>query len=234
MDKIQRSFPDALFIHSVRDGRDVALSLSRQAWIRPLPGDRDVPAIVPAALYWDWIIGRGRALGKRLGRAYLEVRYEELVREPQPVLDRIGAFIGHRLDYERIQRVGIGSVTRPNTSFVEEASSRGFQPLERWRKAYPPEQVARVESLIGHQLEALGYRLAGVPGRWPSAPDRLRRRLYLWNFNARLWLRIHSPLAKYLLDTGLLEFRPPVDEADKTLRPGLHLEFIRRLVAGEL
>jgi hypothetical protein len=40
-------------------------------------------------------------------------------------------------------------------------------------------------------------------------------------------------LARYLSDTKLLEFRPPLDETDKTLRPGLHLEFIRRSVAGE-
>lgn len=233
MDEIQRSFPDALFIHSVRDGRDVALSLSRQRWIRPLPGDRGVPEVIPAALYWDWAIGRGRALGERLGGAYLEVRYEELVREPQAVLDRIGAFLGRRLDYERIQRVGIGSVTRPNTSFAGEARAEGFQPLERWRKAYTSGQLARVESLIGRRLEALGYRLARSPVQPPSEADRFRRWLYRRNFSARLWLKLHSPLARYLSGTDLLEFRPPPDEADKTLRPGLHREWIRRAVAGE-
>jgi len=233
MDQIQRSFPDALFIHSVRDGRDVALSLSRQAWIRALPGDRTVPAVVPAALYWDWAIGQGRAIGKRLGPAYLEVRYEELVREPQPVLDRIGAFVGHRLDYARIQQAGIGSVARPNTSFVGETRAQGFQPLERWRKACGPEQLARLEALIGPRLDELGYERAVSPPPTLTAADRLRRPLYRWNFGARLWLKIHSPLARYLSDTKLLEFRPPLDETDKTLRPGLHLEFIRRSVAGE-
>lgn len=233
MDEIQRSFPDARFIHSVRDGRDVALSLSRQAWIRPLPGDRTVPTVVPAALYWDWAIARGRALGKRLGEAYLEVRYEELVRAPQTALDRIAAFLDHPLDYARIQQAGIGSVVRPNTSFAGEVRAQGFQPLGRWRTACPPEQLARVEALIGPRLDELGYERAVSPPPRLSAADRLRRRLYRWNFSARLWLKIHSPLARYLSDTKLLEFRPPLDEADETLRPGLHLEYIRRYVAGD-
>lgn len=233
MDEIQRSFPDARFIHSVRDGRDVALSLARQAWIRPLPGDRRVPAVIPAALYWDWAIARGRALGERLGDAYLEVRYEDLVRAPQAALDRIGAFLDHPLNYARIQQAGIGSVTRPNTSFAGEARSQGFQPLERWRTACPPGELARVEALIGRRLGQLGYPLAVSPAAHLSATDRLRSLLYPLNFRARLWLKIHSPLARYFSDTKLLELRPPLDEADKTLRPGLHPEFIRRCVAGE-
>jgi LPS sulfotransferase NodH len=233
MDSIQRAFPDARFIHCVRDGRDVALSLAQQAWIRPLAGDRAVPAVIPAALYWAWAVARGRALGERLGSAYLEIRYEDLVRTPQAVLDRIAAFLDHPLDYARIQQTGIGSVKRPNTSFAGAIRTEGFQPLERWRKACPPEQLGRIEALVGDRLEELGYRLAVSPAVRLTAADRLRRWLYPWNFRARLWLRIHSPLARYFSDASLLEFRPPLDEADKTLRPGLHREFIRRYVAGE-
>jgi LPS sulfotransferase NodH len=37
--RIQKDFPDALFVHIIRDARDVALSLDKRAWSRPLPWD---------------------------------------------------------------------------------------------------------------------------------------------------------------------------------------------------
>ena len=39
--RIKETIPNALVIHIIRDGRDVALSLERQHWIRPFPWDRD-------------------------------------------------------------------------------------------------------------------------------------------------------------------------------------------------
>ena len=231
MEEIQVSFPDALFIHTVRDGRDVALSLSRQAWIKPIPGDA-IPPLLPAALYWDWAIARGRAVGRRLGRFYLEVRYEDLVRAPQAVLDRVSTFLGHPLDHERIRQMGIGSVTRPNTSFATESRDQGFQPLERWRSACGQQELARLEAFLGPRLLDLGYQLADSPVPRLSAIDHARRLLYRINFSARLWLKIHSPLAQYFADSSLLDVRPPLDETDKTLRPAVHREFIRRCVAG--
>ena len=40
MEQIKREIPDALFIHIIRDGRDVALSYAKQGWSFPLPWDR--------------------------------------------------------------------------------------------------------------------------------------------------------------------------------------------------
>ncbi len=60
MQEIVAQIPGALFIHVIRDGRDVAASLEKQGWIRPLPPDRDRP-VLAAAAYWDWIVRRGRA-----------------------------------------------------------------------------------------------------------------------------------------------------------------------------
>ena len=71
-------------------------------------------------MYWEWLGDKGREQGKRLGADYQEVRFEELVARPQETLSRLGSFIDHDLDYERIQRAGIGSVSEPNSSFLGE------------------------------------------------------------------------------------------------------------------
>ncbi|MGH9528376.1 MAG: sulfotransferase family protein [Terriglobales bacterium] len=76
--RIQKDFPDALFIHIIRDGRDVALSLDKREWSRPLPWDKN-NSLLSAGLYWEWIVRKARKYGNELGSHYTEIRYEDLV-----------------------------------------------------------------------------------------------------------------------------------------------------------
>ncbi|HKN73344.1 MAG TPA: sulfotransferase [Terriglobales bacterium] len=101
---IKQVIPDALVVHIIRDGRDVTASLYRIGWIRPLPWDRARAFVVPA-IYWRWVVSKGRRYGRALGADYMEVHYEDLVQNPRATLARIGKFIEHDLDYDRIQRV---------------------------------------------------------------------------------------------------------------------------------
>ena len=159
---IKETIPDALIVHVIRDGRDVSLSLSEKRYIRPFPWkDRESPE--GAALYWEWIVQKGRAAGARLGKDYTEVRFEELVRDPRTVLRRLSAFLEHDLDYDRIQQTAIGTVSRPNTSFSARRH-RDFNPVARWKQQLSPGQLTRIEGLVGKTLSELGYELA-TPGR---------------------------------------------------------------------
>ena len=56
--KIKRELPDALFIHIIRDGRDVATVLDKKGWIKPLPGDQRHSLLV-AGVYWEWMVQQG-------------------------------------------------------------------------------------------------------------------------------------------------------------------------------
>ena len=101
--RIKKDFPDALIIHIIRDGRDVALSLDKRGWSRPLPWDRN-KGLLAAGLYWEWIVRKGRQFASRLQPDYFEVMYEDLVREPAETLQRLAVFLQHDLDYARIQQ----------------------------------------------------------------------------------------------------------------------------------
>lgn len=154
--RIKETIPEALIIHMIRDGRDVCISLSEKRYIRPFPWkDRETPE--GAALYWQWIVQKGRAAGASLGADYTEVRFEELVREPHSVLRRLSAFLDHDLDYDRIKKNAVGAVASPNTSFKKNAN---FNPLARWKTQLPPAQLARIEALVGPTLVDLGYELS--------------------------------------------------------------------------
>ena len=132
IDKIKRDIPDAKVIHVIRDGRDVAVSLDRQRWIRPFPWDKKQSLLV-AGLYWEWMLEKGRKLGSQIRPDYMEVRFERLVAHPREELRVISAFIEQELDYDQILRCGVGSVKHPNTSFPNELKGPLFNPVGRWK-----------------------------------------------------------------------------------------------------
>jgi glycosyltransferase involved in cell wall biosynthesis len=192
--RIKQTIPNALVIHIIRDGRDVALSMERQHWIRPLPWDQG-KELLTAALYWEWVVNRGREDGQSLGADYHEVRYEDLVGNPRPTLAQLGDFIAQPLDYDRIEKVGMGSVSRPNSSFTRE--STGFQPVARWRSGIAGPQLQELESLIGDTLRSLGYELGATRRDEPvSASSRRMRTLYRLYFDTKQTLKTKTPLGR--------------------------------------
>ena len=64
LERIQQTIPDALVIHVIRDGRDVALSTEKQKWIRPFFWDKG-GELLAAAMFWEWMVFNGRQAGQR-------------------------------------------------------------------------------------------------------------------------------------------------------------------------
>jgi hypothetical protein len=203
MEQIKLQIPEALFIHIIRDGRDVALSYLQQGWSHPFPWDRD-ECLGVAGLYWEWIVRKGREQGKRLGADYREVRFEELIANPQQTLSELGLFIAHDLDYDRIQRVGIGSVSRPNSSFAKESEGT-FNPVDRWKTKLSVEQIAAFEELTGEFLLELGYCLSSKPTPTSVRAARLRS-VYLAMFDAKRWMK-GTPLGRFVR-LGCIQIEP--------------------------
>ena len=89
MTEIETILPEARFIHLIRDGRDVALSV-RPLWFAP---GKDVGTL---ARDWKRRIEETRELSRNCAH-YLEFQYEALVTRPEAELRKICAFI--HLDY---------------------------------------------------------------------------------------------------------------------------------------
>jgi len=203
--QIKSALPDARIIHIIRDGRDVALSEVRQGWIRPLPWDRGRELAV-SGLYWEWIVRKGREDGREFASDYLEVRFEELVRNPRTVLPAIATFIGQPLDYDRMLENAVGTVKNPNTSFAGSSEQKEFDPVARWKSELTPEELRGLESAIGPLLRELGYPLGSANGTGGTSADYTARRLracYPMFFRSKLWLKSHTPLRR-LTGTELL------------------------------
>jgi hypothetical protein len=200
--RIKETIPNALVIHIIRDGRDVALSTDKQGYIHRLPWDRTSPKMV-AGLYWEWMVNKGRRDGNDLGDDYTEVHFEELIAKPQPTLDRLGEFIGQELNYDQIQQTGIGSVSSPNSSFGG-ASKESFNPAGRWRTGYSSEELTTFEGLVGKTLEENGYEL-GTLNREALDRGNLRRMraMYRAYFDTKLYFKAKTLLGQLLVTRDL-------------------------------
>jgi hypothetical protein len=193
---IKRLFPDALIIHMIRDGRDVTVSLNRIGWIKPLPWDKQRALLAPA-LFWRWIVAKGRKYGRTMGGDYLEVHFEDVVQKPRETMERLGAFINQDLDYDRIQQNAQGAMRDPNSSFRGDGGEKERNPVDRWKALLSTHEVGQVESLIGSLLCETGYELASTnTERDRSLPVRLMSIVYPIYFDLKLWLKTYTLLAR--------------------------------------
>lgn len=194
--RIKETIPNALIVHVIRDGRDVALSWEKLSQIRRFPWDRKRAAMA-AGIYWEWIVNKGRQAGRALGEDYIEVHYEDLVLKPSEVLKNLEPFVEHDLDYEQISRAGIGSVSAPNTAYKEDQRS----PIGRWMTDLSPQELATLERLVGGTLQALGYELGGRGTRtFDLAGMRAAYRLY---FESKQYLKTRTPAGRWFVTRDL-------------------------------
>jgi hypothetical protein len=205
---IKRLIPEALIIHIIRDGRDVTASLKRIGWIRPFFWDRDRAYLAPA-IFWRWIVSKGRRSGREMDGDYLEVHYEDLVRSPRETLATIGKFIEHDLDYDRIQQVALGSINNPNSSFSGDGKETEANTIGRWKRMFTPAQVRDIESSIGKLLVDTGYSLETPASDLHSSPAvYLMNFIYPLYFDLKVWLKSATPLGR-MSNTGRMgSFEP--------------------------
>jgi hypothetical protein len=159
-------WPDARFVHLIRDGRDVALSYLSLHW-----GPDTVWA---AARKWRRDVGAGIREGQPLGTSrYLEVRYEDLVADPEETLRTICALAGLPFD-ERM----LDPAARRRHPTLAPTEGRPFHArsedevaanVRDWRTQMSPEAVRRFEAVAGALLSDLGYER-----RFPDVPLRDR------------------------------------------------------------
>ena len=207
MAKIKADIPNALFVHIIRDGRDIALSL-RKMGFRPFPWGRNARSLSATALYWHWVVRRGQYCGRMHPADYIEIHYEDLVSNPRESLTRLGAFLDHDLDYDVISKQGLGRLRDSNSSFREEEKERSVNPVNRWKEKLTAEEIAELECLVGDTLKSLGYGLLNECSA-PSFYQKFLRSAYPAFFDSKLWLKTRTPLGR-ISDLSILELSEAV------------------------
>ena len=149
-------------------------------------------------MYWDWTVRRGRNYGRQLSSDYIEIHYEDLVSDPRRTLSKLGEFIEHELDYDHIQKSGLGRIRESNSSFREEPKEAQGNPVNRWKEKLTAEQIAGLEAVIGDALQEFGYELTTTErDRHPSFKDRWMRSFYPMLLDTKLFLKNKTPLGRF-------------------------------------
>jgi sulfotransferase family protein len=206
IERLKASIPNAVFLHIIRDGRDIALSLKKMGGFAPLPWDRaETPSLVATALYWEWMVRNGRKGGSKFPADYLEVHYEDLIVTPRETLQKLGAFLEHDLDHDQILKSGLGRLSESNSSFRKETKEEKVNPLGRWKQRLSRANVAAIEAAVGDCLEQNGYLLS-LPAaeRKLGTREKFQQALYRRYLSSKLWLKQRTPAGR-LVNLSVLE-----------------------------
>jgi hypothetical protein len=145
-------FPDAQFVHIVRDGRAVSAS-----WVRSSFGPGNSYA---AADQWKRRVEDARRAGATLPETqYLEVRYEAVLQSTEATMRGVFAFLGETPPDD------IGILNPPATQLEDPRWSGASHTeivssnVEKWKRTMPRSERRIVEATAGDLLEELGYPL---------------------------------------------------------------------------
>lgn len=165
---IFRIFPEARFVHVLRDGRDVACSLRthpRHAVVdgRLAPLDTRKP-LAGCARRWRDDIECSRPFWR--DPRFHTLRYEELVKDPEPVLRRLMAFLGEPWADAMLAHADGGSSSRDVTRFAQNPEAIGAVnalSIGRWQRDLDAQDRRIFKRIAGPLLIELGY---AMDDRW--------------------------------------------------------------------
>lgn len=153
-DRLLRIWPEARFVHILRDGRDVARSCIGMGWAGNVWHGAE--RWIEAEELWS-------GMTRRIDPARrFELRYEDLVREPERELARLCAFLGTSFDPGMLDYSRDSSYERPDPKLIGQ-----------WRKKLTPAELGLLEARIGPLLREKGYEESGVPAARVGALRRL-------------------------------------------------------------
>jgi hypothetical protein len=169
MPLIEALLPEARFIHIIRDPRDVVLSINKTSIAR---------SVEEVARVWVDAVSVARDSARHL-RHYHEVRFEDLVGNPENQLHAVCRFLdvpysSQMLDYEasgarhvnhlgnRMHSNGLAMVPRERRAELHPNLTRPLQAnrVANWRQEMSEGARATVEAVAGSLMRTVGYQLA--------------------------------------------------------------------------
>jgi hypothetical protein len=151
---LNTSFPNALYINIIRDGREVADSLSKVSWWeddtlfwagkKPLELENEGwhPMAICANNWLQDVKGVNRGLAEIDGERQISIRYEDLVSNPVEILKTLFDFI--ELD--------------ASDDYIDRIQSINIKPrLPKWKSEWSSKEQEEVINIQGSLLRELGY-----------------------------------------------------------------------------
>lgn len=152
-------FPDARFIHVIRDGRDVACSLVSMDWHDGTGAKVEyIQNIRNAARYWREVVRAGRQQAAAMAGRVMEVRYEALVADTQGTMRQVLAFVGESWDPAILEAHKKDRSHEPQESSTQQVTKPvNNSAIGRWKREMSPSDKAAFKAEAGALMKELGY-----------------------------------------------------------------------------
>jgi hypothetical protein len=154
-DQLQRIWPNARYIHIIRDPRDVAKSVIGMGWAANVW--HGVRFWIEAEEMWNHM--KPNIASDR----FTEIKYEDLVCSPEAVLQQVCQFINVDYSSSMLDYPTTTTYAKPNPKLINQ-----------WQKKLRPREIELVEARAGHLLMQRGYELSVQPVRYPSRLEQLQ------------------------------------------------------------
>ena len=152
-------YPDAKFIHLIRDGRDVAISMLDARWMRY--HDRNFP-------WTKTMLLRRTYLETKLAEDILEVRYEALITDLERTVRKICEFLNETFEpqmlafRDRLEQVP----ERERRIHRKLAAPVSDSSISLWKNKLAPWECFLMEACLHDELLDLGYELQFSSAVW--------------------------------------------------------------------
>ena len=160
VDAAAEAYPEARFVHVLRDGRDVVCSLLEKSWLKAAGNGRDDAGLPYGSFARFWVessrreefthasdarraawVWRTHVSAARASSAgVIEVRYERMASEPEAVAEQLAT-----------------ALDVPPSSLAKALADAHSGSVGRFRGELSDEQLAEVVEEAGSLLEELGY-----------------------------------------------------------------------------
>ena len=155
---LRRLFPSCKIIHLIRDGRAVFSSSKMAEKTSSGRAFEDDPLY--SAYTWKKMVD---SVTPHLNGGYvLEVKYEDLIEEPDEIVKQITSFLtnGQQLSAANSSKaVEYGFYDPANKLHKNISSPPMRERINAWKKELTADEIARFESISGSTLEQKGYSL---------------------------------------------------------------------------
>jgi len=193
---LHKLWPHSKFIHMIRDGREVCLSMQKwrltEKTLNKYASWND-DTLSTIALWWKWHVQLGTEAGQKLTPSnYYEIKYEQLIDNPGQSCNELCDYLG--LEYhENLINFANGKTNVQTGSSANASWLPPTKGLRNWKAEMSATDCERVEAVIGNFLEELGFDRA-----YSTISEK----------NKEHALKVFEKFTQYMLDSGK---RLPID-----------------------
>jgi LPS sulfotransferase NodH len=168
--EIKADFPDAQFVHIVRDGRDQAIDISQSQSMRPC-------SVLMGAHFWKhYVSGITRDLAELDDGDGYTIKYESMCADPETELKKLCDFLGEDFDGQMVRHNETDNTKAWSSlgNHVATGARISTKYCEMYKTRLKGEDAQVLESVIGDLLKHYDFPLSGDP---KTLPERLEAQI---------------------------------------------------------